>query len=149
VEVSPLHPGALHRGHGVRGDEPIRDRLAERRAQHASRLCDGGGRQSTLLHPGEDRPDVRRPYLGELKPADDRDDLSADVALVRDGPGADPSHPLIVEPPDQVRGEADPLRAPVASTYRMNSRRALSASFLVAKPLLLFWRVCGQSLGGG
>jgi hypothetical protein len=66
------------------------------------------------------------------------------VALVPiQGPRADSSSTLVLKPPAQVGSEGDPLRGGIAppSMYRMNSWRALSASLLVAKPLLLFWRL--------
>lgn len=59
-----------------------------------------------------------RPKAGQLDSADEGDDLSADVALVRlEGPSPRPSHPLVLEPPAQVRGELDSLRAWIASSF--------------------------------
>src|SRR6266542_4048366 len=82
VELPPVDPGALHGGDGVRWDEPVGYGLAERRAQHASDLGDGGGCGAALLRPGEDGSDVAGSDLREVQSADDRDDVPADVPLV-------------------------------------------------------------------
>jgi hypothetical protein len=59
-------PWALDRRDGIERDEAIVEGLAQGGAKHDASLSDRGGRQSSLLHPDENRSDVTRSELGDL-----------------------------------------------------------------------------------
>jgi hypothetical protein len=71
---------------------------------------------------------VVRPQPGELDAADEGDDLTPDVTLVRlERAGSRPSNPLVLEPPAEVRGQLDPFRAGIASAFHMSDELVQSA----------------------